>query len=760
VAGGSKAKCPLCRKQSSGVHILPLSLGDVDEKLKMPMDSSRSSNDASVGKKRSSDGCEFTSKALPITPTIESSSLLANERTGRWTSNEVSYVDALVAAFDSGALLINDGTKLHDFLTGMLKCKLSRLTKKFKSANFTRGYTRHEGGATGKTGMHLRRVLTSAYEKFIASQFNTLAQAEMRILTAAEWRTYLVDYCKLCLDKPVEEMSHLDVYVTSTKVLDSRIEVLQEQSRKRRKLDITSGRARPNIAAAHLQQSPVHPFQPIQPHAGGVGGVNGEEDSALDYPGRPASDSFGESSCFSFDPFQGANSASNAQDFSNQDLEPVPVASDNFSVAKLASTAPNFPTAFEHTGGDKTTDEEFLSLWEVSKGDEALVTDDEVTGCSVSISDSLHKGGGSCHGNKFRNPYFSLNPLQQQQAGTYQVEVGIIASLARHVSQNQQLPFEYYDLWTPKIDPATSEARLVFAGSHFANASPPPPQLMRFASFSSTFDFKVGTGMPGRVFASRQPCWEQQVQYAHSEHFKRAEGAAFAGIQTAVGIPMVCSRTGSILVIGCYSRRNIQRNDELVYKLWTEFSSFTTAAMSASASIASSASQSQPPRAISQVKMIKQPTMQAGAVRSCTTREELITLLAEQIPIGVPSSSADSLKFVNGFMHLRMLLLRAPKYSPQSADGDMVRLICNSYSLYKATGQRSRQDLASVVVREYLLLTSGAFSLSPSMAPPQPSPAASVASAKMMPYKTVMVCLGRDHSKSTSTEKDSVSSRQ
>jgi hypothetical protein len=143
------------------------------------------------------------------------------------------------------------------------------------------------------------------------------------------------------------------------------------------------------------------------------------------------------------------------------------------SVTKLASTAPNFSTAFEHAGGNKTTDEEFLSLWEVSKGDGTLVIDDEEMGCSVSISNSLHKGGGSFHGNTCHNPEFSLNPIQNQQAGTYQVEVGIIPSLARHASQNQQLPFKYYDLWTPKIDPETSEARLVFCRIALCQCQPP-----------------------------------------------------------------------------------------------------------------------------------------------------------------------------------------------------------------------------------------------------------------------------------------------
>ena len=79
-------------------------------------------------------------------------------RTGRWTNEEMAYCDKLVEKFQAGQLPLLDGTKLNDFLAGMLKSKQSRLTKKMKNAKLsaktftkTTGYLLNDGEAIAFT---------------------------------------------------------------------------------------------------------------------------------------------------------------------------------------------------------------------------------------------------------------------------------------------------------------------------------------------------------------------------------------------------------------------------------------------------------------------------------------------------------------------------------------------------------------------------------------------------------------------------------
>jgi hypothetical protein len=53
-------------------------------------------------------------------------------RTGRFTSEEMAFCDLLILLFKEGQLPVDEGTKLNDFLSSMLKSKQSRLTKKMK----------------------------------------------------------------------------------------------------------------------------------------------------------------------------------------------------------------------------------------------------------------------------------------------------------------------------------------------------------------------------------------------------------------------------------------------------------------------------------------------------------------------------------------------------------------------------------------------------------------------------------------------------
>ncbi|KAL7465936.1 hypothetical protein ACHAXS_006241 [Conticribra weissflogii] len=101
-----------------------------------------------------------------------------------------------------------------------------------------------------------------------------------------------------------------------------------------------------------------------------------------------------------------------------------------------------------------------------------------------------------------------------------------------------------------------------------------------FGSYSEKFSFSSGCGLPGRVYQSGIPAWEQFVMNAPPHLFERRGGAMQSGIKTALGLP-ICTRTGggnsgrggvgnpSIgrMVVVLYSRHDREKDEELVDRL-------------------------------------------------------------------------------------------------------------------------------------------------------------------------------------------------
>mmetsp|Transcript_5015 Transcript_5015/g.10401 ORF Transcript_5015/g.10401 Transcript_5015/m.10401 type:complete len:709 (+) Transcript_5015:707-2833(+) len=93
-----------------------------------------------------------------------------------------------------------------------------------------------------------------------------------------------------------------------------------------------------------------------------------------------------------------------------------------------------------------------------------------------------------------------------------------------------------------------------------------------FGSYSEKFSFSSGCGLPGRVYQSGIPAWEQFVMNAPPHLFERRGGAMQSGIKTALGLP-ICSRMGNgnssvgRMVVVLYSRHNREKDEELVDRL-------------------------------------------------------------------------------------------------------------------------------------------------------------------------------------------------
>ena len=126
--------------------------------------------------------------------------------------------------------------------------------------------------------------------------------------------------------------------------------------------------------------------------------------------------------------------------------------------------------------------------------------------------------------------------------------------------------FQHCDVWVPTQYTESAEmngqVRLVNAGhitfksrkvlSHAAK------KLSEFGVYSKTFSFAPGSGLPGRVFASGQSIWMNDVHLATVEEFGLVGGAKMYGVRTAVGLHVSAS-IGTLVVV-LYSTADIMRD--------------------------------------------------------------------------------------------------------------------------------------------------------------------------------------------------------
>jgi hypothetical protein len=146
-------------------------------------------------------------------------------RTGRWTVEETAYCDKL---FEAGLLPIPDGIKLNDFLSGMLKSKHSRLTKKMKNAKLSaRQYQRTIGHIANDVEA---QEFSSLETLFFESIRCNMERSEIRFHMQKEWRELFSSFC-LAVGQPLEA----DHWLISVEEMDRRASVQRDAARMARR---------------------------------------------------------------------------------------------------------------------------------------------------------------------------------------------------------------------------------------------------------------------------------------------------------------------------------------------------------------------------------------------------------------------------------------------------------------------------------------------------------------------------------------------
>lgn len=244
--------------------------------------------------------------------------------------------------------------------------------------------------------------------------------------------------------------------------------------------------------------------------------------------------------------------------------------------------------------------------------------------------------------------------------------------------------------------------------------------LQSFGDYSQKFSFDVGSGLPGRVYQSGVPTWEQSVHNAPAHHFERCGGAKQWDIKTVVGIPVPSPNVGRIVVV-LYSCHDRMKDPELVGKLRDEF---TKLMPSPKWKLVVDVSPAPPTTTITpdQIMGVESSTQaeiagssdanttatasQAaagnGIMRDTDSKESrvdaIVAILGEHMPSDPSSPLAEH---IPGFMSLRLMLLRA---SRSDEEEELVDTILGSYWSYKVSG-RDSADIAVMLARDFSFLT-------------------------------------------------------
>lgn len=289
-----------------------------------------------------------------------------------------------------------------------------------------------------------------------------------------------------------------------------------------------------------------------------------------------------------------------------------------------------------------------------------------------------------------------------------------------------KVPFEHVDAWVPSFVPTqpeevddpnnSSSCRLCYAGcataeTHIKKKGQPgvamtPEEhfnLNAYGEYSQKFSFDVGCGLPGRVYQTGIPSWEQSVQNAPLHHFERCGGAMEWGIKTVVGIPIASPTVGRIVFI-LYSRFDREKDPELVGRLSEEFTKLLpTPAWKLVIDLGSPSNQPQlaPEPEVTTLTSSSQIAEQAIVDQSKKDPriDEIVSILGEHMPSDTISNMAS---YIQGFMTLRLLLLR-PQVSWNEQDNEVIRIMVGSYSSYSSSG-RARKDIALLLARDYMFL--------------------------------------------------------
>lgn len=583
-------------------------------------------------------------------------------RTGRWTNEEIGFRDALVALFLAGNLPLTNGLKLNDFLHTMLKSKQSRLAKKMKNAKLSTKYFFPKSGfvddmandgqpapATSKS--YTAEEFSKLEMKFITSIQDPVERSEIIFHMKKEWRDHFAQRCHyLRIDFDGR------AWLSSVDEMDRRLTT--EKNR------IKAAKRRFLMSKAMEKDNSTSSRMP------GVF-VDVSDTSRDDF------DKIVERTVMN------TSNSQNSMHMGLMSTENAMAKSHGFGEHSATNSAPS--------SSKKAEKESSLSLYSASN-----------------------------------DPNF-------KHAAPF------LSGVASYIERNS-IPFEHIDVWVPSYVDGTSSFgsgsksqssnfRLCFGGSatmgvQIVNNEPntdgtsQKPVMKRaplteedktnfsmFGTYSEKFSFDTGCGLPGRVFQSGVPAWEQFVSEAHPSLFERRGGAVQFGVKSALGIPVESPNVGRVVLV-MYSKHDRMQNSNLLGRLMNDLKLLNPAprwklvvdvgpAKGVNAGKNCPSSLHQPPAMQKAVAAPPSPSS-SNPLEDVKNKKinDLIFLLGEQIPLDMDSALGQQ---IHGIMSLRLILLRPSRTPEEEA---LVTTILVLYESYLQAGRPS-QDIACMLARDF-----------------------------------------------------------
>jgi len=590
-------------------------------------------------------------------------------RTGRWTNEEIAFRDALVAMFLAGNLPLTNGLKLNDFLHTMLKSKQSRLAKKMKNAKLSTKYFFPKRGFVddksndgqlppATTKSYTAEEFSTLEMKFITSIQDPVERSEIIFHMKKEWRDHFAQRCHyLRIDFDGR------AWLASVDEMERRL-TTEKNRIKAAKRRFMMGKAMEKDASTMHRMPGVF--------------VDVTDTS------RDEFDSIVERTVMN---------TSNSQNSMHMGL----MNSENAQ-------------ANSHGFGEHSS---------------------STTGNTTSSSKKAEKES-------------SLSLYSASNDPNFKHAAPFLSGVASYIERNS-IPFEHIDVWVPSYVGGTSSIgtgskssssnfRLCYGGSvtmgvQIVNneptadgTSPKTSPMMRraplteedktnfsmFGTYSEKFSFNTGCGLPGRVFQSGVPAWEQFLSEAQPSLFERRGGAVQFGIKSAVGIPIESPNVGRVVLV-LYSKHDRMQNANLLGRLMNDLKLLNPSPrwkLVVDIGPAKGANAGKNPSSLHEPPAVMQDghatTLSLPSSRSLDPLEnkknkqvnDLIFLLGKQIPLDCNSALGQQ---IHGIMSLRLVLLRPSRTPEEEA---LVNTILVLYESYLQAGRPS-QDIACMLARDF-----------------------------------------------------------
>lgn len=513
-----------------------------------------------AGKRNRDEGTSGIGASLASSSSNSNDNMTANEqyydpsvpRTGRWTDEEIAFRDTLITHFLEGSLPLPNGLKLIDFLSDMLKSKQSRLTKKMKHAKLSAKHFFLDSGNLG-TDVTKATTLSNLESSFYNSISDPIERSEIKFHMHHRWRDHVAERCN-CLRIAFDGCE----WIKSVEKMEHRVSIGKNKSRMVRRrfmmgkaMETDVGDSAPGV---FIDQNYEGDLLGV---GDGVGGATGNEDfdfdlvmSALEGEGGGATTDMQSAymSLVGGDSFHAASESGMARRLlslthpSSEVSQLMSASSSNVPQYRPSSSEPNFRFAAPFLAWITSYMErngipfEHVDIWVPSSS----MPFQDPTGASAP---QPPMGSGS-QGTVMRLCFAGSASLGSQVVGQPDAVASALTLGKVGVSAAATVP-----LSSDEIE-----------------------SLSLFGSYSEKFSFSNGSGLPGRVFQSGVPAWEQFIANAPPALFERRGGAMQFGIKTALGLPIKSPNVGRIVCV-MYSKHNRDKSDELVGKLLMDIQS-------------------------------------------------------------------------------------------------------------------------------------------------------------------------------------------